>query len=417
MGRKGLPVQDRSGHQVPRVQGPKPKSLEPYAGIPSSLSDNPQIGLCYFGLDLRCVHINERLAAINGLAVKEHLGQTVGDVLPDVARGVEEQLRQVITTGEPVEAETVEAQTPARPGIMRTFQHNFYPVRSPDGTVVGVSCAVQDVTKRGAAVEEVRDTTDRWQIEEQLVQSVAALEMANQELVEAFSDALTHGLRSPLLIVTNFSQRLRETLGDSLGKQEADDLERIRAAGRYMMHIIDDLRDLGDVNRVEISREEVDFSTMGQDIIDDLRALEPNRAVAFEVEAGIKVFGDKTLLRILLTNLLQNAWKYIGPRENAWIELGVVEDEDHVPIYHVRDNGIGFDNADSEIIFRVFERLHSRTEFAGSGLGLAAVERIVRRHGGEVWADGLLGEGAVFRFTLGSSGTASPEGERRRLER
>ena len=156
---------------------------------------------------------------------------------------------------------------------------------------------------------------------------------------------------------------------------------------------------------------------MGQDIIDDLRALEPNRAVAFEVEAGIKVFGDKTLLRILLTNLLQNAWKYIGPRENAWIELGVVEDEDHVPIYHVRDNGIGFDNADSEIIFRVFERLHSRTEFAGSGLGLAAVERIVRRHDGEVWADGLLGEGAVFRFTLGSSGTASPEGERRRLER
>ena len=170
-----------------------------------------------------------------------------------------------------------------------------------------------------------------------------------------------------------------------------------------MLYIIDDFRDLGDVNRVEISREEVDFSTMGQDIIDYLGVRVPNRAVAFEAEAGLKAFGDKKLLKILLTNLLQNAWKYTGPREDAWIELGVVEDEDDVPIYHVRDNGIGFDNDDSEIIFQVFERLHSRTEFSGSGLGLATVERIVRRHGGRVWANGVLGEGAVVRFTLGSS--------------
>ncbi len=142
---------------------------------------------------------------------------------------------------------------------------------------------------------------------------------------------------------------------------------------------------------------------MGQDIIDDLRALVPDRDVRFEAEAGIKALGDKTLLKILLTNLLQNAWKYTGPREDAWIELGVVEVEDDVPIYHVRDNGIGFDNADREIIFQVFERLHSRTKFAGSGLGLATVERIVRRHGGRVWAEGVPGEGAVFRFTLASS--------------
>ncbi len=253
------------------------------------------MGLCYFDMDLRYIHINEWLAAVNGLAVKEHLGRSVGDVLPDVARGVEEQLRQVITTGEPIEAETVEAQTPAHPGIMRTFQHNFYPVRSPDGTVVGVSCAVQDITERAAA-------------ERELEHSVAALEVANQEL-EAFNYALAHDLRNPLLIVTNFSHQLRETLGDSLDEQEKDDLQRIWAAGRHMMYTIDDLRDLADVNQAEISRAEVNLSALGQDIIDDLRARVPDRDVAFEVEAGIKALGDNALLRILLTNLLQNAWR------------------------------------------------------------------------------------------------------------
>ena len=235
-----------------------------------------------------------------------------------------------------------------------------------------------------------------------LEETVTRLEVANREL-EAFSNALAHDLRNPLLIVTNFSHQLRETLGDSLGEQEADDLQRIRAAGRHIMHIIDDLRDLGDVNRAEISRVEVDLSTMGQDIIDELRALVPGREVRFEAEPGINALGDKTLLRILLTNLLQNAWKYTGPTEDARIELGVVEGEGGVPIYHVRDNGIGFDNAEREIIFQAFERLHTRQEFAGGGLGLATVERIVRRHGGRVWGEGVPGEGAVFRFTLASS--------------
>jgi len=403
---EGSPVQDGlaqdgSDNQPDPVQGPGPEGPPQ---DPASLADiygQAPIGLCHFDLDLRYIHINERLADLNGLAVNEHLGQTVGDVLPDVAPSVEEKLRQVITTGEPSEVETVEAPTPAQPGNGRTFRHNFYPVKSPDGTVVGVSCAVRDVT---AAVADVHNTSDLQRIEEQLAQSVAALELANQEL-EAFHDALTHDLRSPLLIVTNFTHQLRESLGDSLGEQEADDLERIRGAGQRMMDIMDGFRTLNDVSRGEINGETVDFSRMGQGIIDDLGAMAPNREVAFETEAGIKAFGDRTLLKILLTHLLQNAWKYTGDREDAWIELGVVEDADDVPIYHVRDNGIGFDDGDSEIIFQVFKRLETSPELSGSGLGLTIVERIVRRHGGRVWADGVPGEGAVVRFTLRSSGT------------
>ena len=520
MARRKSPVRGGSAQNAQRVDVPEPESLEPQPEGTLNVYLNAPIGLCSLDLDLRYVQVNEWLAAVNGLAVSEHLGRTIGEVLPDVARGVEKQLRRVIKTGEPIEAETVEAETPAHPGIVRTFQHNFYPVRSPDGTVVGVSCAVQDVTEREAAKEalqwyqsmatasrdlmvfvdstytyravnqaycdehqrtreeilghtvadvfgedtfeaslkpyldrslsgepvsfgfwwnspsrgrrhvdarydpffaadgsvsgvavNVRDTTDGMRTDEQHERSVAALEAANLEL-ELFSASLAHDLRNPLLIVTNFSSHLAEALGDSLDHQLKDDLERIRAAGRHMMYTLEDLRDLADVTRGEISRQEVDLSSLGREIINDLSALAPDRDVRLDVEPGITAVGDKTLLRILLTNLLQNAWKYTEPRNDPRIELGVDEDGSDGPTYHVRDNGIGFDNANREIIFKAFERLHTRQEFPGSGLGLATVERIVRRHGGQVWAEGTLGEGAVFRFTLGP-----PTTDRRRVPR
>ena len=512
MARKKSPVRGRSAQHAQRVSVPEPESLEPQPESALNVYLDAPIGLCSLDLDLRYVQINEWLAAVNGLTVGEHLGRTIGEVQPDVARGVEKKLRRVIKTGEPIEG-TVEAETPAHPGIVRTFQHNFYPVRSPDGAVVGVSCAVQDVTEREAAKEalqwyqsmatasrdlmvfvdstytyravnqaycdehqrtreeilghtvadvfgedtfeaslkpyfdrclsgepvsfgfwwtsprqgrrhvdarydpffesdgsvsgvavSVRDTTDGRRTEEQHERSVAALEAANLEL-ELFSASLTHDLRNPLLIVTNFSAHLAEELGDSLDHQLKDDLERIRAAGRHMMYTLEDLRDLADVTRGEINREEVDLSSLGREIINDLSALAPDRDVRLDVEPGITAVGDTTLLRILLTNLLQNAWKYTAPSEDAWIELGVTEPDSDFPTYHVRDNGIGFDNENREKIFESFERLHSRMEFAGSGLGLATVERVVRRHGGLVWGEGVPGEGAVFRFTLGSSST------------
>jgi light-regulated signal transduction histidine kinase (bacteriophytochrome) len=241
----------------------------------------------------------------------------------------------------------------------------------------------------------VENVTERQLKQDQLERSVAELEAANQEL-QAFSDTVARSLRDPLLIVTNFSHHLPEALGE----QGADDLERIRVAGRQMAHIVDDLRDLADVSRVEIAPSEVDLSSLAREIIDDLSMRAPDRNVRFEAEPGITALGDKKLLRLLLTNLLQNAWKYTGPIEDAWIELGIAENEGDVPTYHVRDNGIGFHSANRQIIFKAFERLHARTEFAGTGLGLTTVERIVRRHGGRVWAEGVPGGGAILRFTL-----------------
>ena len=280
----------------------------------------------------------------------------------------------------------------------RHVEARYDPFYEADGSVSGVAV-------------NLRDTTDRKRTEEEQERSVAALEAANLEL-ELFSASLAHDLRNPLLIVTNFSAHLAEQLGDSLDHQLKDDLGRIRAAGRHMMNTLEDLRDLSDVTRGEISREEVDLSSLGREIINDLSALAPDRDVRLEVEPGIGAVGDKTLLRILLTNLLQNAWKYTEPKNDPRIELGVDVEGSDGSTYYVRDNGIGFDNGHRDVIFQAFERLHTRQEFPGSGLGLATVERIVRRHGGQVWAEGTLGEGAVFCFTLGP-----PSADRRRVTR
>lgn len=270
----------------------------------------------------------------------------------------------------------------------RYVDARYEPLFEPDGSVSGV-------------VVQVRDTTDQRRVKAQLERSVTALKGANRDL-EAYGDSLAHDLKNPLLIVTNFSHYLLEDLGDSLDEQHVDHLKRIESAGRNMTYIIDDLRILTDVNHAKISQREVDLSSMGQKIIDDLRVLVPDREVAFVAEPGIMAYGDESLLMILLTNLLQNAWKYTAPSDEPRIELGVTEDERGVPIYHVRDNGIGFDNAYCEVIFQAFERLHSKAAYKGSGLGLATVERVVRRHGGRAWGEGVPGEGAIFRFTLGA---------------
>jgi PAS domain S-box-containing protein len=385
--------------------------VEPYSEIPSSLYKELQWfkSMVTASSDLMVFvdstytyrAVNQAYCDEHGRTQEEILGHTVPEVFGE--RAFETTLKPHFDRCLSGEQVTFGFWWDSPSRGRRHVDARYDPFFEADGSVSGV-------------VLDGRDTTERKQIEEQLEHSVAALEAANREL-ETLSDSLAHDLRSPLLIVTNFSHQLHETLGDSLGEQEAEDLQRILAAGRHMMHIVDDLRDLADVNRFEIARRKVDLSSLARGIIDDLSLLVPDRDVRFEAEPGIKALGDQTLLRILLTNLLKNAWKHTEPSDDAWIELGVVEDVDDVPIYHVRDNGTGFDNASREIIFKPFERLHTGAELSGSGLGLTIVERIVRRHGGRVWADGVLGEGAVVRFTLGSSGTEPPEGERRSQKR
>lgn len=224
------------------------------------------------------------------------------------------------------------------------------------------------------------------------------LEYLNKEL-EAFSYSVSHDLRHPIMLIGGFSQALLEDCGQQLDLDSRDTLERIRTASRKMALLIDDLLKLSKVSHVEINREMVDLSTSVETIADELQKLDPSRRVTFVINKGLKVIGDADLLRIALENLLRNAWKFTRGHSTARIEFGRLEQAGETA-YYVRDNGAGFDMAHSGKLFQAFERLHPQKDFEGTGIGLATVKRIFHRHGGRVWAEGMVEKGATFYFSL-----------------
>ena len=227
------------------------------------------------------------------------------------------------------------------------------------------------------------------------------LETALSEL-QSFADLLSHQLKAPLLTVAQFNRRLGEEARGRLDERQQEFLRRIQNAGRQMTHILRDLRDLSDVTRARVRIAEVDLSSLAQEIVDDLRARFPKRNVVYEFYSGMTALGDDGLLRLLLTNLLQNSWKYAKHRNEARIEFRSPRDERGVCTYCVGNNGVGFDNRNRKRIFEPLERLHTVREIAGTGFGLATAARVIRQHGGEIWAEGELGRGATFYFSLGT---------------
>jgi len=228
------------------------------------------------------------------------------------------------------------------------------------------------------------------------------LEAANREL-EAFSHSVSHDLRAPLRSIDGFSQIVLEDYADKLDEEGRGYLNRVRAASQRMGALIDDLLNLSRVTRSMLRREAVDLSGVAEDIARNLKEPEPDRDVEVVVWPGLRARGDARLLRVALENLLGNAWKFTSRTEGARIEFGVergLASGNGHPVYFVRDNGAGFEMAYADKLFGAFQRLHGPEEFEGTGIGLATVQRVVRRHGGDVWAEGVVGEGAVFYFTL-----------------
>ena len=208
-------------------------------------------------------------------------------------------------------------------------------------------------------------------------------------------------LRTALRSIDRFSQALLEDYGDKLDASGLDNLRRVRAASQRMAQLIDDMIELSRVTRGEMRREEVDLTTLTRSIAAELQTMEPERRTDFAIAEAVKVHGDARLLRILLENLLRNAWKFTAKHRQARIEFGVeAHNGNGKPVYFLRDDGAGFDMAYSNKLFGVFQRLHAVTEFNGTGIGLATVQRIIHRHGGKVWAEGKIEEGATFYFTL-----------------
>jgi len=239
---------------------------------------------------------------------------------------------------------------------------------------------------------------DLAQVNAALQQRERELEVKNEEL-EAFSYSVSHDLRAPLRSIDGFSQALLEDYAEKLDAQGKDYLHRVRAASQRMAQLIDDLLQLSRLSRGEIHREEVDLSGMARAIVAELQKTQPDRRVEYRIAQGVVAQGDARLLRVVLDNLLSNAWKFTSKNPQATIEFGVTQN-DGMSAYFVRDDGAGFDMAYGAKLFGPFQRLHGPTEFPGTGIGLATVQRIVHRHGGRVWAAGAVGQGATFSFTL-----------------
>jgi signal transduction histidine kinase len=235
-----------------------------------------------------------------------------------------------------------------------------------------------------------------------LAEANRELETTNKEL-ESFSYSVSHDLRAPLRSIDGFSQILLEDYADELDEEGRDYLGRVCASSQRMGRLIDDLLSLSRVTRGAMRRERVSLSALAEEVDEGFREANPDRRVEFSAQRGLDVWGDPRLLRVALVNLIGNAWKFTEKEPEARISFGMDEklsQRSLVPIYYVRDNGAGFNMAYADKLFGAFQRLHAADEFEGTGIGLATVQRIVRRHGGQIWAEGEVGCGATFYFTM-----------------
>jgi PAS domain S-box-containing protein len=260
-----------------------------------------------------------------------------------------------------------------------------------------------------------RDITERKRAEAALQKAKLELESANKEL-EAFSYSVSHDLRSPLRSIDGFSQALLEDYGELLPPEGRNFLERVRSSAQRMAELIDDLLNLSKVTRASMKLVPVDLSQIAEGIAAELERNHSEHHVRLTIAKNLKAHGDPNLLRIVLENLINNAWKFTSKQPQAEIEFGS-KHENGETVYFIRDNGAGFDMAYAGKLFGAFQRLHSMTEFSGTGIGLATVQRIIHRHGGRVWAEGAVDQGATFFFTLPALGRVKPTDKLERKEK
>ena len=369
-----------------------------YRSVIASMAE----GIIVENAELQILAFNASALKILGLTEDQLLGRT----------SLDHRWRAIHEDGTPFPGDTHPVVMSARTG--KSFSNVIMGVHRPDGNIVWVSinseplireeddtiygavASFTDITERRKVATEIAQYRDH--LEAMVSERTAALEAANKEL-EAFSYTVSHDLRAPLRSIDGFSHAITEDYADILDDTGKDFLRRIRNSAQHMGKLIDAILSLSKVTRSNFIPEKVDLSGMAHAIIDKYRHDEPDRRVSVEIMPGLQHLADRLLIGVVLDNLLGNAWKYTGRTDNARIEFGAMV-KNNTTIYYVRDNGVGFEMQYINKLFGAFQRLHRPEEFEGTGIGLVTASRIVRRHGGQIWAEAQPGKGATFYFTL-----------------
>lgn len=371
-------------------------------------------------VDYRFVEANQAFEKLTGLPAREIIGKTIRQVLPDTEQDSIDKYGQVALTGQSIVFEryareldrhyTVHAYCPQR-GQFAVISEDITERKRQETQILAARAALQrllaeaDQSRRAllSVVEDQKIAEEQInklnaELEQRIIERTAQLQAANKEL-EAFAYSVSHDLRSPLRAVDGFSRILLEEYEDKLDAEGKRLLNVVRTNTQRMDQLITDLLTLSRITRGEMQFSRIDMTALVHTVYHEIASSETQGAISFSVAHLPDAFGDPTLLRQAWSNLLSNATKYTMPKTERRIEIGSYA-EDGMNVYFVKDNGVGFDPAYTHKLFGVFQRLHTTAEFEGNGVGLAIVQRIIHRHGGRVWAEGQVNQGATFYFAL-----------------
>jgi PAS domain S-box-containing protein len=365
------------------------KEAEAYTRSLLEASLDPLVAI---NLDGRFNFVNEATVKVTGVPRDALIGTDFASYFtePDKAR---EDFRQALAQGSVTDNPLTIRR---KDGHLTDALCNASVYRDKEGKVVGIFAAARDITERKRAQELVMKLN--LELEQRVRERTAQLESANCEL-ESFSYSVSHDLRAPLRSLDGFSQAVIEEYSDKLDDKGKDYLGRIRLASQRMGQLIDDMLKLSRVTRSEMRFENVDLTGIAREIGDELGRAEPGRKVEFDIEDGVTAWGDLPLMRTVMQNLLSNSWKFTSRHEKAVIQFGATENGGR-KVYFVKDDGAGFDMTYADKLFTPFQRLHSTAQFPGTGIGLVIAKRIIKRHGGEIWAASKPEKGAAFYFSF-----------------